>query len=56
MGWWIALDVVLYIAAIVTMIYGLWWPAFICFILALALTLILSGGKSDLPDFFEIFD
>lgn len=58
MGWWIALDVVLWIAAIVSMIFG-WWLAFwICLILALVLGFILTSGHGAdaLTDIFDIFD
>jgi hypothetical protein len=44
MGWWIALDIALYVAAIVTFFMGYGWAALICFILALLLTFILAGS------------
>lgn len=54
MGWWIALNIVLYIAAAVTQfVFGLWIAALILVIAAALLTLILSGGTINV---FDVFD
>jgi hypothetical protein len=45
MGWWVALDLALYVAAVVTFFMGYGWAALICLILALILTLILTGAS-----------
>ena len=55
MGWWIALDVVLWITMVVFLVTQQPILALICFILALGLALILSGGKFDFID-FDLFD
>lgn len=50
MGWWAALNSVLYIASVVTFFMGYGWVALSCLILALLLTFILmavaGGGNS----------
>lgn len=46
MGWWVALDIALYIAAIVTFVMGYGWVALGFLILAFILTLILCGSRS----------
>lgn len=65
MTWWVALDIGLYVAAIVTFFMGYGWAALICVILALLLTMILmsyagggsSGGSTFIwIDDFNIFD
>lgn len=65
MGWWVALDIALYVAAIVTFFMGYGWAALICVILAVLLTFILmayagggsSGGSTFIwIDDFNIFD
>ena len=62
MGWLIALNSVLYIAAIVLFFAGYGWLSLICLVLAILLTCILSSGGtgssgfdflSDIPDFFD---
>jgi hypothetical protein len=47
MGWFIALDVLLYIGAVVLFFNGLGILALICFILAAVLTFILLGINDD---------
>lgn len=62
MGWLIALDVVLWIAATVFLFgFGQWIIALILGILALVLLFILTAGSidfdpSDATDIFDIFD
>jgi hypothetical protein len=56
MGWLIALDVLLWIAAAVFLFaYGQWIIALILAILAILLLLALSGGNFDASDIFDIF-
>lgn len=49
MGWWVALDIALYVAAIVTFFLGYGWAALICLILAVLLTIFLmvASGAGD---------
>ena len=63
MGWLIALDIALYVAAVVTFLLGYGWAALICIILAVLLTFILTassgssgGGTFIWIDDFNIFD
>jgi hypothetical protein len=65
MVWWVALDIGLYVAAIVTFFMGYGWYALVCIILAVLLTFILmavagggsSGGSTFIwIDDFNIFD
>jgi hypothetical protein len=56
MAWLVALDSLLWIAAVVLFFAGYGWFALICAILAAILLLVISGGKSDLSDIFDIFD
>jgi len=59
MGWWIALNSALYIAAIVVFFAGHGWAALICLILAVLLTFILmatAGGTSGSSTFIWIDD
>ena len=62
MGWWIALNSALYMAAIILFFAGLGWASLICLILAILLTLILTAGGSGgsgfdaLSDVFFFFD
>lgn len=53
MPWLIALNIVLYIAAVVLYFTGYGILALICVVVAALLSLILSGGKFN-P--FELFD
>lgn len=46
MGWWIALNSALYMAAIILFFAGLGWASLICLVLAILLTLFLTGGGS----------
>jgi hypothetical protein len=61
-GWTIALDVILWVAAAVLFFgYGQWIIALIFAILALVLLFILTAGNldfdpSDASDIFDIFD
>lgn len=60
MGWWVALNIALYVAAIVTFFMGYGWAALVCIILAILLTIILmavaGGGSSGGGTFIWIDD
>jgi hypothetical protein len=62
MGWWVALDIALYVAAVVTFFMGYGWAALICLILAIILMAILMGPANNsgstfiFIDDFNIFD
>lgn len=60
MGWWVALDIALYVAAVVTFFMGYGWAALICVLLALVLTFVLipssGGGTFIWLDDFDFFD
>ena len=55
MKWWTALDIALYIGAIVLFFNGLGLLALICIILAAVLTFILLGINDDFS-WFILFD
>jgi hypothetical protein len=56
MGWWIALNVVLYIGSGVLFFTGYGILALICFVIACVLSLILSQGVFDLSDILFFLD
>jgi hypothetical protein len=56
MGWWVALDIGLYVAAIATFFMGYGWPSLICLILAVLLMFILMGSTGSGPTFIWIDD
>lgn len=53
MSWLIALNSVLYIAAVVLFVAGYGILALICFVIAALLTLGLSGGKFNPFEFLD---
>jgi hypothetical protein len=62
-GWWIALDVILFVAAIVLLIVGyaslsfhLFMIGLICLIAAVVLLSILVGKASFIETLIDIFD
>lgn len=56
MGWLIALDVALFVAAIVIFFFTIQWIiALICAICAVLLLLGLTAGSFDASDIFDIF-
>jgi len=55
MGWFVALDVALYIGAIVLFFTGYGILALICIVLAVVLTFILLGTRDEFS-WFLLFD
>jgi hypothetical protein len=56
MGWWVALDIALYVGSVVAFFMGYGWIALICIILAILLTLILTGSSGSSGSSFIFID